>query len=236
MPTRTDRLYALVEELRAAAPRARTVPVLARQLGVSERTVQRDLAALLAGGVPVRQQAGRGGGWFIDPAMTLPPVNFTAAEALAVTAALAAAEHSAPFAGSARSAVQKVAAVLSGPASAAARELARQIVAMPARSDPAVRAGVEQAIAGGLVLRLRYRGADGGDSERVVEPAGLLTAQGRWYLIAWCRLRRAPRGFRLDRILATTVTAEPAPPRRLTDMLGPAAGDATAPGSLDALT
>ncbi len=233
--TRTDRLYALVEELRAAAPRARTVPALARHLEVSERTVQRDLQALMASGVPVRSESGRGGGWYVDPAMTLPPVNFTAAEALAVTAALAAAEHAAPFAGGARSAMHKVTAVLSGPASVAARDLARQIVAMPSRTDPAVRGAVEEAITGGRVLRLEYAGADGQSTRREVEPAGLLTAQGQWYLIAWCRMRRAPRGFRLDRILGASPTEETAPARRLTDMLGPAGEGAGAPAALESL-
>ncbi len=71
--TRTDRLYALMEELRAAAPRPVTVPALARRLEVSERIVQRDLKALAETGAPVYSATGRGGGWSADPAMTLPP-------------------------------------------------------------------------------------------------------------------------------------------------------------------
>ncbi|MEU2923476.1 HTH domain-containing protein [Streptomyces sp. NPDC007251] len=74
---RTARLYALVEELRAAAPRPLTVAALASRFEISTRTVQRDLQALLETGVPVRTTPGRGGGWSIDPAMTLPPMHFT---------------------------------------------------------------------------------------------------------------------------------------------------------------
>jgi len=233
--TRTDRLYALVEELRAAAPRPRTVAALADRLTVSERTIQRDLQALMAAGVPVRNEAGPRGGWFVDPTMTLPPVTFTTAEALAVAAALAAAEHSAPFAGAARTAMQKVAAVVNTPASAAVRELAGQLVALPAAVDPAVRAAVEQAVLGRRVLHLTYRAPDGRESEREVEPAGLLTAAGRWYLVGWCRARQAPRGFRLDRIVAAVTTPEAAPPRALSEMIGPLGAGAAPPAALDGL-
>lgn len=69
---RTARLYALVEDLRAVAPRPLTVAALATRFEISTRTVQRDLQTLLETGVPVRSIPGRGGGWSIDPEMTLP--------------------------------------------------------------------------------------------------------------------------------------------------------------------
>jgi proteasome accessory factor B len=233
--TRTDRLYALVEELRAAAPRPVTVAVLARRLEVSGRTVQRDLRALAQTGAPVYNATGRGGGWYVDPAMTLPPIGFTPREALAVAAALSAAESSAPFADGVRGAMRKIAASLSGAARTEAGELAARIVALPSRIDPEVRGAVERAITGQEVLRLIYLDASGQTSEREVEPAGLLTAGGRWYLLAWCRLRRAPRGFRLDRIRAAAPTGSPAPPREIGDMLGSAAAGAVTPPALDGL-
>lgn len=68
---RTARLYTLVEELRAAAPRPLTVAVLAGRFEVSGRTVQRDLQTLMEAGVPVRAVTGRGGGWSVDPGTTL---------------------------------------------------------------------------------------------------------------------------------------------------------------------
>ncbi|MFE1803533.1 helix-turn-helix transcriptional regulator [Streptomyces sp. NPDC059533] len=216
---RTTRLYALVEELRANAPRPVTVAALAARFEVSTRTAQRDLQALMESGVPVRTTPGRGGGWTIDPAMTLPPVHFTADEAAALTAALAAAGAGAPYAGAARTAHQKLTASMTGPASAAARTLAARIVALPAPTPSAVRAAVERAVAGNLVLGLQYVDAAGRGSERVVEPAGLLTAGGHWYLIAWCRARRSGRGFRLDRIAAAAPTGEQAHPRDLAELL-----------------
>ncbi|MET8755732.1 HTH domain-containing protein, partial [Streptomyces sp. NPDC004667] len=180
---RTVRLYALVEELRAVAPRPMTVAALAARFEVSARTVQRDLQALMETGVPVRTTTGRGGGWSIDREMTLPPIHFTADEASALAVALAAADADAraPYAGAVRTAAQKIAASMTGPASAAARQLAARIVAQPSSADATVRAAVERALGANTVLRLTYTDAAGRGSDREVEPAGLLTAEGRWY-------------------------------------------------------
>ncbi|MFG3228591.1 helix-turn-helix transcriptional regulator [Kitasatospora sp. NPDC048194] len=223
---RTPRLYALVEELRAAAPRSLTVAALAARFEVSTRTVQRDLQALMESGVPVRAVTGRGGGWAIDPATTLPPIRFTPEEASALVAALAVADSSAPYAGAVRTAAQKIAASMTGPASSAAQDLAGRIVALPPRTGEPVRTAVERALTDGTVLRLSYADAAGRESDRTVEPAGLLTADGKWYLIAWCRTRQAGRGFRLDRITAATPTPEPAPPHDLAALLRGSAGAA----------
>ncbi|MFG2577008.1 helix-turn-helix transcriptional regulator [Streptomyces sp. NPDC048481] len=233
---RTARLYALVEELRAAAPRPLTVAALAARFEVVARTVQRDLQALMESGVPLRVQPGRGGGWTIDPAMTLPPVRLTVQEAAALTAALAAADARTPYAGAARTAAQKITAAMAGPAAAAARELAARIVAVPAPDDDAIRSAVERALDGNTALRLSYTDAAGRESERVVEPAGLLTADGRWYLVAWCRTRRAGRGFRLDRITAAAPTGEQASSHDLSALLrGSAAAAAVRPAALTPL-
>ncbi len=86
------------------------------------------------------------------------------------------------------------------------------------------------------MLRLTYTDASGRESERAVEPAGLLTTDGRWYLIGWCRPRRAGRGFRLDRISAAVTTSELAQSHDLADLLrGSAAAAATRPATLDPL-
>jgi proteasome accessory factor B len=233
---RTPRLYALVEELRAAAPRTLTVAALAARFEVSTRTGQRDLQALMEAGVPVRTTTGRGGGWSIDRAMTLPPIRFTAEEAAALVAALAVADASALYAGAVRTASQKIVASLTGPASTAAEELAARIVVLPTRTAASVRTAVEQALTDGTVLRLSYVGAAGQESDRDVEPAGLLTADGKWYLIAWCRTRQAGRGFRLDRITAAAPTGEQARPHELADLLlGSAAAGAVQPTALASL-
>ncbi len=85
---RIDRLYALVEELRAAGPRARTARRLAEHFEVSVRTIERDLSALGQAGVPLATKQGRGVGYALDRSMSLPPLNFTPGEAAAVAVAM----------------------------------------------------------------------------------------------------------------------------------------------------
>ena len=62
-------------------------------------------------------------------------------------------------------------------------------------------AGLAEAVVGRRRVRLRYRSARSGETERTVEPYSLLEGEGRWYLFAYCRLRQGARLFRLDRVL-----------------------------------
>jgi predicted DNA-binding transcriptional regulator YafY len=119
---RTDRLYALVEELRAVAPRPRSARQLAERYEVSTRTIERDILALQESGVPVYAETGRCGGYVIDKTLTLPPVNFTAAEMVAIAVALARAEAT-PFASATRSALRKVLAAAPAARAAEAAQL-----------------------------------------------------------------------------------------------------------------
>jgi predicted DNA-binding transcriptional regulator YafY len=119
---RTDRLYALVEELRAAAPRPRSARQLAGRYEVSTRTIERDVLALQESGVPIYAETGRRGGYVIDKALTLPPLNFTAAEMVAMAVSMAGAEAT-PFASALRSALRKVLAAAPAARAAEAAQL-----------------------------------------------------------------------------------------------------------------
>lgn len=119
---RTDRLYALVEELRAVAPRPRSARQLAERYEVSTRTIERDILALQESGVPIYAETGRRGGYAIDKTLTLPPLNFTAAEMVAIAVSLAREENT-PFAAATRSALRKVLASASVAQTAEAGEL-----------------------------------------------------------------------------------------------------------------
>src|SRR5439155_4804556 len=123
---RTDRLYAIVEELRARAPRSLKASDLARRFEVSERTVERDILSLQEAGVPIWSQRGPRGGYALDPRRTLPPLNLTAEEAVALATALAAVGPM-PFADAARSARLKLAAVMMSAEAAGAGALADRI-------------------------------------------------------------------------------------------------------------
>ncbi|SNR99274.1 HTH domain-containing protein [Geodermatophilus pulveris] len=210
---RTDRLHALTEELRRAGPRGRTAQRLAGWLEVSTRTVKRDVAALQQAGVPVRAAAGPGGGYVLDAAATLPPVNLTPAQAVAVAVALAG-SGDAPFAVDGRAALGKVVDVLGPAARAEVDRLAGRVWVhgTPARRGRAA-AVVEQALAGRRVVALTYRDRDGATTRRRVEPQLLARTGDHWYLAAWCRERDAPRWFRWDRIEDAALTPGTAPAR-----------------------
>lgn len=105
---RTERLYAVAEELRRAGRSGTTGPRLARLFEVSERTIKRDVSALQQSGLPVWAQAGPGGGYVLDGSATLPPVNFTPQQAVALAIALAALPLGSPFAVDAAAAQGKI--------------------------------------------------------------------------------------------------------------------------------
>jgi predicted DNA-binding transcriptional regulator YafY len=218
---RTDRLYALVEELRAAAPRPRSARQLAARYEVSTRTVERDILALQESGVPIYAEPGRCGGYVIDKARTLPPLNFTAAEMVAIAVSLAGAEAT-PFASAMRSALRKVLAAAPPAQMAEAAQLMDRVrLVTPAKNGQpmtAVPAAIQEAIAARHVLLLDYRDRNDVVTVREVEPVAFAGIRSQWYLMAWCRLRASTRAFRLDRILAAVDTGEPAPHRSYRDL------------------
>lgn len=214
---RTDRLYGLVEDLRAAAPTRRSARQLAERYEVSVRTIERDISALQQVGVPIYADTGRRGGYAIDPSRTLPPLNFTPAEAVAVSVALRGATGS-PFARAASSALRKIMAAMPPQEASAARELAGRVGFLhPAVATP-VPLIIENALAARHVLRLHYADKHGTLTERDVEPVMFMAGPEAWYLVAWCRLREELRVFRLDRILAGEDTGEPVPAREPADL------------------
>ena len=231
---RTDRLYAISEELRRVGRQGTSGPRLARLFEVSERTIKRDISALQQRGVPIWAQAGRGGGYLLDGSASLPPVNFTPAQAVAISVALATLPPGSPFAVDAATARGKLWDALgAGDRDSAARLSARVWTRPPGRvgssaaggpvaaevgaglarasssdvASPAALRAVEQALADSRVLAITYRTA-GEVTRRSVEPILLAHTDGRWYLVAWCRLRGAVRWFRLARIEQAHLTVE----------------------------
>jgi predicted DNA-binding transcriptional regulator YafY len=226
---RTDRLYALVEELRAVAPRPRSARQLAGLYEVSTRTIERDVLALQESGVPIYAETGRCGGYVIDKTLTLPPLNFSAAEMVAIAVSLARAEAT-PFAAAMRSALRKVVAVASAAKTAEPGQLAEAVRLIESScpggsgavasggTGPPVPLAIQEAITARHVLRLRYRDRHDAMTSREVEPVAFAGTRTYWYLVAWCRLRDGARAFRLDRIQAAVDTGEPAPRRSYGDL------------------
>ncbi len=206
------------------APRLRTARELAGRYEVSVRTIERDIGALQQAGVPIYADVGRRGGYALEKTMSLPPLNFTPAEAVAIAVALERGQG-APFDRAGRSALDKILAAMPERNASGARELAARVRVLesretqPAQQIPAV---IEQAIEVERVLRLKYQDKVGECTEREVEPSGFLVGERGWYLVAWCRLREGQRVFRLDRIADVAVTDIPMPAGGRPEMTIPA--------------
>ena len=214
---RIDRLYALVEELRAAGPRGRTARQLAEHFELSVRTIERDLSALGQAGVPLATKQGRTGGYTLDRSMSLPPLNFTPREAAAVAVALSRSEH-VLFARDARSALQKIVAAMPERALEEARATAEKVrlLVQPAPDpDAEIAETIWRAVRDNQVLRIHYIDVGGLETEREVEPQHVVVGPNGSYLTAWCHLRRDDRVFRLDRITRAERTPSPPRPQRL---------------------
>lgn len=156
-----SRLFALAEALRGRRTGV-TAQELADRFGVTIRTIYRDLDALQDAGLPLRADRGRGGGYALDKAYQLPPINLTAREGALIVALgkMALDQRLLPFTASLEAALDKVRGALT---TSAQRELLRlvdqlQIVGVPALPVPnTVRAAVETAWFEDRALSIQYR-------------------------------------------------------------------------------
>lgn len=205
---RADRLLQIIQILRRRA-RPTTAEHLAGELEISLRTVYRDMAALLASGVPVDGEAGIG--YVLRAGYDLPPLMFTVEEieALVLGAQMVAGAGDAALAKAARDAIAKVRHVLP-------RER-RDALDRTALFAPRGRrctgptpdfAPVRAAIRRERKLALAYRDEKDRRTERVVWPLALAYFADSTLLCAWCELRRDFRHFRSDRIERLTALDE----------------------------
>ena len=202
---RRERLFAIAEHLRARRSGV-TAEVLAERFGVTMRTIYRDLDSLREAELPVRAERGRGGGYALDRAYTLPPVNFTAREAALLVAVgnFATDMRFLPFADTLKGALDKVRGALSASAQRELIELmgGLQFVGIPAPPVPiAVRRAVEQAWFERQPLRITYRDGDGNTTRRVVRVVSAVMDRNITLLRCDDLEKRATRDLRLDRII-----------------------------------
>ncbi|MFD7181770.1 helix-turn-helix transcriptional regulator [Streptomyces sp. NPDC059904] len=209
---KSDRLLSILLLLQTRGRVA--APELAERLEVSVRTIYRDIEALSASGVPVYAERGRHGGIALLPGYRTDVTGLTADESRALFILAAQGAHSALGLDSAfRSALRKVMAALPEPHRPAAELTSRRILVEASRwrggPMPAVDLGVlQEAVLAERRLRLRYRHS-GTDTPRTytVDPYGLVSKAGVWYLVA--DRRAAPQLFRADRVREATLTDAP---------------------------
>lgn len=197
-----------------------TADGLAAQLGISRRTVHRDLAILRDGGLPVESSRGRGGGLRLHPHWGLGRVHFSTSEAIDLLLSLAIAERiNSPVLLRQLAAIKrKIVAAFGETHQAQIRSLRRRILLGPVAGERVATAfsGTPRRAQGALAeafLNLRcvaidYVDRKGATTSRQVEPHYLFLCLPVWYLLAWDRLRGAVRHFRLDRIKSVTPLAQ----------------------------
>jgi len=219
---RADRLFQIVNVLRRRRT-ATTAAHLAERLGVSERTVYRDVRDLILAGTPIDGEAGVG--YRIRPGYDLPPLMFDRDEiqALVLGARIVRQFGDPALARASDAILAKVAAIVPkdlAPLLADTRLFVPSTIGAGTSADALGLA--REALIARRKLELSYATSDGVATTRTVRPLGIFFWGRTWTLAAWCELRQDFRNFRLDRVAASTMrdeTFEDEPGKALRDML-----------------
>jgi predicted DNA-binding transcriptional regulator YafY len=207
---RAERLMELVDLMRGRD--ATTVEALARELAVSPRTVLRDLATLRDRGMPIRGEAGPGGGVRLLRDRGSAAVHFSLLEVAGMwlAARLSREASNLPWGEAATSALAKLLASLPPAKVRDLRTLCRRVIVGPPASSttrggagaapPELLRVFEDAFSNGHGLAFQYMDRAGAETRRTIEPHGLLVQPPVWYILSRDVDKGAPRTFRMDRI------------------------------------
>ncbi len=184
---------------------------LADELGVSERTLRRDVERLRSLGYPVDAARGTGGGYQLRAGQRLPPLLLDDEDAVAIAVGLrtAAGGTIAGIEEASVRALTKLEQVLPPTLHHQIAALQEAIVPVPKFGMPVASAAlvtISQACRDRERLRFGYVRKDGEQADRTVEPHRLVSDHGRWYLVAWDLRREDWRMFRVDRMTSPTST------------------------------
>ncbi len=176
---------------------------LARTFEISERTIYRDMAALMQMGIPIMSVPGQG--YELMEGFYLPPLVFTPDEASALFLGASMLAASGNYGEESQRAIEKITAALPQRQSEAARQRADIIRFVIPRGNFDLEnpylTQLQRAILEKRVVFIRYYGFNRQEvTEREVEPYFLTFGEGAWYFDGYCRLRQDQRAFRLDRV------------------------------------
>ncbi len=207
------RLLALLE-----ARRFWTGEALAQELGVTRRTLRRDVDRLRSLGYPVESSGGVAGGYQLGVGAVLPPLLLDDEEAIAIALALRTGATGSVVGIEEPSlrALAKLERLLPDRLRGRMRAMHRAVVALPfpgARASAEVLTALADASRERQRVTFGYTGIRGERTARDVEPHGLVHTGARWYLVAWDRVRDDWRTFRVDRIADVPAAAGAFTPR-----------------------
>lgn len=197
-----------------------TAEHLALALGVSRRTVLRDIESLRRRGFAIDGDVGRGGGVRMDPRSVLVSAQFSTDEVVALILSVSVSRSMpwVPFAGLAERALAKIEGALpKNRLRELRRFMDRILIGEPTDWSGTEHCGAvdrslltifEQALSRRCVLRLEYVDRFGKASSRLIEPHAMLLRAPVWYIVAWDLGKDLPRLFRMDRILTLVIDSE----------------------------
>jgi predicted DNA-binding transcriptional regulator YafY len=212
--SRSERLLELLQVLRRHRQPV-SGAALAREIGVSIRTLYRDIAALQAQGAHIEGEPGLG--YVLRPGFLLPPLMFSEEEleALVLGCRWVVDRGDAHLSSAARNAVAKVAAVLPTDLRAVLDNSALLIgPGASAQSDPVDLKTIRKSIRAERKLSITYRDAQARETNRIIWPFAVGFFEKVRMVVAWCELRQGFRHFRTDRIAALAMVEVRYPRRR----------------------
>lgn len=181
-----------------------TADRLADKLGVSERAARRYVGILREAGIPIESLRGPYGGYRAGRGLRLPPLVFSAVEALGLVMAVLDGHHDPKDpTDPVGSAIGKIVRALPEPVAAQAEAVRRTTAPAPdpgaARPDPETTTSLVRACADHRRVRLDYRTEAGSEWLIEVDPWAVVVRHGRWYLLCWSYAADARRAYRIDR-------------------------------------
>ena len=187
-----------------------TATDLAQRLGVTERAARRYVAILREADIPVESTRGPYGGYRLGRGLRLPPLVFTATEALGLVMAALDSQHAVADpddpVGSALGKILRVLPTNVARQAVALRETARAVPERtPAKPDPSITSDLVAAVDAQRPVRLGYRTPAGNPRTFEVDPWSVVVRYGRWYLLCFSHHAGALRTFRVDRIAEVTL-------------------------------
>ncbi len=182
-----------------------TADRIADKLGVSERAARRYVGILREAGIPIESVRGPYGGYRVGRGLRLPPLMFSATEALGLVMAVLDGHHDASDpTDPVGSALGKIVRALPEPVAAHAEAVRRTTAPAPdraaARPDPGTTTALVQACSNHRRVRLGYRSEAGSEWVSEVDPWAVVVRHGRWYLLCWSHAADARRAYRIDRV------------------------------------
>lgn len=219
----TTRLLTILDLLQSYG--AMTGKELSRRLEVDPRTVRRYVTMLQDMGIPIAAERGRDGAYFLRPDYKLPPLMFSAEEALVVALSLRVAKQmhlhgTGPL-------IEGVSAKIERVLPSEIRQHVQTLLdtlALDLHGVPTVETSshvvltMTHASYRHQSVRFKHRKADGVITERTLDPYGVALRVGRWYVVGFCHLRQEIRTFRLDRLLEVAFVPETFEPQTVNVM------------------